>query len=155
MSKVDSVQFYIDLLSIAKEFDFTDKLQNRIVNHLLSEYRNDELAWDTMARRELEGFSYSAHTADDAAIPPAAGGSLTVTEKKKTSLKVINCVIIIKSLSQLKYILLFSNNLQTKRDQNSILIEACILRPPTQRWRMVKMCETGLDYISAKSLRRP
>ncbi|KAJ1529821.1 hypothetical protein ONE63_006562 [Megalurothrips usitatus] len=59
LKKVARVDFLIQLLDIAKEFSFTGKLQKKIVEDLLSKYPDEELTWDTMARRELEGLTYS------------------------------------------------------------------------------------------------
>ncbi|KAJ9578497.1 hypothetical protein L9F63_005226, partial [Diploptera punctata] len=56
--KIKDVKFIIDLLSIAKEHDFTVKLQSKMVGYMFGAYPNDELTWDTMARRELEGLAY-------------------------------------------------------------------------------------------------
>lgn len=59
MKKVDGVEFIIQLLDIAREFNFTGKLQKKIVEDLLNKYPDSELTWDTMARRELEGLPYA------------------------------------------------------------------------------------------------
>lgn len=58
IEKIHDVRFLIDLLAIAKEYDFTNKLQFKMVTYLMHTFSNDELTWDTMARRELEGLTY-------------------------------------------------------------------------------------------------
>ncbi|XP_046992575.1 U3 small nucleolar RNA-associated protein 6 homolog [Schistocerca americana] len=63
VKKVNEVSFIIGLLAVAKEFDFTNRLQMKIINDMLTRYPNDELTWDAMARRELQGLPYST---DDA-----------------------------------------------------------------------------------------
>ncbi|KAH0629235.1 hypothetical protein JD844_011165 [Phrynosoma platyrhinos] len=52
--KIKGSGFLLSLLSIAKLFDFTTDLQNEILENLQTEYTNDPLVWDYMARRELE-----------------------------------------------------------------------------------------------------
>nr|CAD7261308.1 unnamed protein product [Timema shepardi] len=59
VKRIHDVSFVISFLNTCKEFDFTENLQRKIVNDLLSTYPTDELTWDIMARRELEGLSYS------------------------------------------------------------------------------------------------
>ncbi|KAG8230907.1 hypothetical protein J437_LFUL002939 [Ladona fulva] len=59
VSKLKDVRFLINCLSISKEFNLTMNIQEKIVNDLVNNYHNEELTWDTMARRELEGLSYS------------------------------------------------------------------------------------------------
>ncbi|XP_026277503.1 U3 small nucleolar RNA-associated protein 6 homolog [Frankliniella occidentalis] len=74
MKKVDGVAFIIQLLDIAKEFSFTGKLQKKIVEDLLNKYPDEELTWDTMARRELEGLTYSdPHNSNQSPLEPLLG----------------------------------------------------------------------------------
>ncbi|PNF31407.1 U3 small nucleolar RNA-associated protein 6-like protein [Cryptotermes secundus] len=58
IKKIHDVHFLIDLLAIAKEYDFTSKLQFKMVTYMIQTFSNDEFTWDTMARRELEGLTY-------------------------------------------------------------------------------------------------
>ncbi|NXU84031.1 UTP6 protein, partial [Xiphorhynchus elegans] len=52
--KIKGVEFQLAVLSIAKLFDFTQDLQKEILENLQSNYTEDPLTWDYMARRELE-----------------------------------------------------------------------------------------------------
>ncbi|NWR82350.1 UTP6 protein, partial [Furnarius figulus] len=52
--KIKGVEFQLAVLSIAKLFDFTQDLQKEILENLQSNYTEDPLMWDYMARRELE-----------------------------------------------------------------------------------------------------
>ncbi|KFP73037.1 U3 small nucleolar RNA-associated protein 6, partial [Apaloderma vittatum] len=52
--KIKGVGFHLAVLSIAKQFDFTQDLQKEILESLQSKYADDPLMWDYMARRELE-----------------------------------------------------------------------------------------------------
>ncbi|XP_071442395.1 U3 small nucleolar RNA-associated protein 6 homolog [Hetaerina americana] len=80
VKKVKEVGFIINLLSIAKEYDFTQHLQEKITHDLLNYFPNEELTWDTMARRELEGLSYSPLAiAPNAAISTKGSGSTPST----------------------------------------------------------------------------
>ncbi|KAK7871763.1 hypothetical protein R5R35_014030 [Gryllus longicercus] len=56
--KIPDVPFLIGLLNIAKDYSFTEKLQAKMVKDLLSWFPNDELTWDALARRELEGLHF-------------------------------------------------------------------------------------------------
>uniref|UniRef100_A0A8B9ZZY3 UTP6 small subunit processome component n=1 Tax=Anas zonorhyncha TaxID=75864 RepID=A0A8B9ZZY3_9AVES len=51
--KIKGVEFHLAVLSIAKLFDFTQDLQKEILESLQTEYADDPLTWDYMARREL------------------------------------------------------------------------------------------------------
>ncbi|CAL7936304.1 unnamed protein product [Xylocopa violacea] len=53
--RIKDIKFIIQLLNIAKEYNSTEKLQNKIVSDMIQEYAHEPLMWDTMARRELEG----------------------------------------------------------------------------------------------------
>ncbi|XP_067003125.1 U3 small nucleolar RNA-associated protein 6 homolog [Anabrus simplex] len=79
--KVSDVAFLISLLSIAKDYSFTEKLQAKIVNDLLSRFPDDELTWDAMARRELEGLSYSADPPVSDALSPNNEASMEIVEE--------------------------------------------------------------------------
>ncbi|XP_040386768.1 U3 small nucleolar RNA-associated protein 6 homolog [Cygnus olor] len=52
--KIKGVEFHLSVLSIAKLFDFTQDLQKEILESLQTEYADDPLTWDYMARRELD-----------------------------------------------------------------------------------------------------
>uniref|UniRef100_A0A8B9IEE8 UTP6 small subunit processome component n=1 Tax=Anser cygnoides TaxID=8845 RepID=A0A8B9IEE8_ANSCY len=52
--KIKGVEFRLAVLSIAKLFDFTQDLQKEILESLQTEYADDPLTWDYMARRELD-----------------------------------------------------------------------------------------------------
>ncbi|NXL93096.1 UTP6 protein, partial [Alectura lathami] len=52
--KIKGVEFHLTVLSIAKLFDFTQDLQKEILESLQTEYADNPLTWDYMARRELE-----------------------------------------------------------------------------------------------------
>ncbi|XP_035414865.1 U3 small nucleolar RNA-associated protein 6 homolog [Cygnus atratus] len=52
--KIKGVEFHLAVLSIAKLFDFTQDLQKEILESLQTEYADDPLTWDYMARRELD-----------------------------------------------------------------------------------------------------
>lgn len=53
--RVKDIKFIIELLNITKDYNNTEKLQNKIVSDMIEEYTHEPLMWDTMARRELEG----------------------------------------------------------------------------------------------------
>ncbi|CAD1468129.1 unnamed protein product, partial [Heterotrigona itama] len=53
--RIKDIKFIIELLNIAKDYNNTEKLQNKIVSDMIEEYTHEPLMWDTMARRELEG----------------------------------------------------------------------------------------------------
>uniref|UniRef100_UPI0037E95A45 U3 small nucleolar RNA-associated protein 6 homolog n=1 Tax=Semicossyphus pulcher TaxID=241346 RepID=UPI0037E95A45 len=52
--KIKEAEFVISLLTIAAIFDFTKELQDFILQDLQSNYTEDSLTWDFMAKRELE-----------------------------------------------------------------------------------------------------
>uniref|UniRef100_A0A3Q3WGB1 Uncharacterized protein n=1 Tax=Mola mola TaxID=94237 RepID=A0A3Q3WGB1_MOLML len=52
--KIKEAEFVISLLDIAVIFNFTKELQDLILQDLQTNYTNDSLTWDFMAKRELE-----------------------------------------------------------------------------------------------------
>ncbi|TMS22978.1 U3 small nucleolar RNA-associated protein 6-like protein [Larimichthys crocea] len=52
--KIKEAEFVISLLNIAAIFDFTQELQDLVLQDLQANYTGDSLTWDFMARRELE-----------------------------------------------------------------------------------------------------
>ncbi|XP_034544080.1 U3 small nucleolar RNA-associated protein 6 homolog [Notolabrus celidotus] len=52
--KIKEAEFVLSLLNIAAIFDFTKELQDSILQDLQSNYTEDSLTWDFMAKRELE-----------------------------------------------------------------------------------------------------
>ncbi|NP_001079708.1 UTP6 small subunit processome component L homeolog [Xenopus laevis] len=50
---IKGAQFHLSLLSIAKEFDFTQDLQKEILTDLQSLHAQDPFTWDFMAQQEL------------------------------------------------------------------------------------------------------
>ncbi|XP_033211584.1 U3 small nucleolar RNA-associated protein 6 homolog [Belonocnema kinseyi] len=52
---VKEIKFFINLLSVTKDYENTDALQKKIINDMVKKYMNEPLVWDTMARRELQG----------------------------------------------------------------------------------------------------
>ncbi|XP_026160133.1 U3 small nucleolar RNA-associated protein 6 homolog [Mastacembelus armatus] len=52
--KIKEAEFVISLLNIATIFDFTKDLQDSILKDLQTNYKEDSLTWDFMAKRELE-----------------------------------------------------------------------------------------------------
>lgn len=54
----NDVDYMISLLDIATQYDFTEKLQQKISEHLLTNCWKSELMWYTMAQRELAGHHY-------------------------------------------------------------------------------------------------
>ncbi|KAL1129255.1 hypothetical protein AAG570_013784 [Ranatra chinensis] len=52
--KIKDVTFVVDLLCIAKNYNFTDQLQKKILDNLVKKFPKEELTWDTLAKRELE-----------------------------------------------------------------------------------------------------
>ncbi|CAB1416944.1 unnamed protein product [Pleuronectes platessa] len=52
--KIQEAEFVISLLTIAAIFDFTKELQESILQDLQTNYTEDSLTWDFMAKRELE-----------------------------------------------------------------------------------------------------
>ncbi|TKS67991.1 U3 small nucleolar RNA-associated protein 6 -like protein [Collichthys lucidus] len=52
--KITEAEFVISLLNIAAIFDFTQELQDLVLQDLQANYTGDSLTWDFMARRELE-----------------------------------------------------------------------------------------------------
>ncbi|XP_069701593.1 U3 small nucleolar RNA-associated protein 6 homolog [Periplaneta americana] len=85
MKKINDANFLISLLSIAKQYNFTHRLQTKMVNYLLTTYSNDEMTWDTMARRELEGLSYA--DLDASGENGVGAASLGSGEEKAITLK--------------------------------------------------------------------
>ncbi|XP_029017804.1 U3 small nucleolar RNA-associated protein 6 homolog isoform X2 [Betta splendens] len=53
--KIKEAEFVISLLNIAAIFDFTKELQESILQDLNSNYTDESLTWDFMAKRQLEG----------------------------------------------------------------------------------------------------
>jgi len=54
VKKIVDVTFIVDLLALAKEFNFTEAFQKKILDDLVKKFPNEELTWDTLAKRELE-----------------------------------------------------------------------------------------------------
>nr|BAN20997.1 hepatocellular carcinoma-associated antigen [Riptortus pedestris] len=54
IKKINDVTFLVDLLNIAEEYKFTSTLQNKIIEGMKTKFPNEEVTWDTLARRELE-----------------------------------------------------------------------------------------------------
>ncbi|KAK9973197.1 hypothetical protein ABG768_023940 [Culter alburnus] len=52
--KIKGAEFILSLLQIAAIFDFTKELQDTILQDLQSQYNEDYLMWDFMAKRELD-----------------------------------------------------------------------------------------------------
>ncbi|XP_051568036.1 U3 small nucleolar RNA-associated protein 6 homolog [Myxocyprinus asiaticus] len=52
--KIKGAEFVLSLLQIAAIFDFTKELQDTILHELQSQYHDDCLMWDFMAKRELD-----------------------------------------------------------------------------------------------------
>ncbi|XP_073808805.1 U3 small nucleolar RNA-associated protein 6 homolog isoform X1 [Danio rerio] len=52
--KIKGAEFVLSLLQIAAIFDFTKDLQDKILQDLQSQYSDDCLMWDFMAKRELD-----------------------------------------------------------------------------------------------------
>ncbi|XP_048054081.1 U3 small nucleolar RNA-associated protein 6 homolog [Megalobrama amblycephala] len=52
--KIKGAEFILSLLQIAAIFDFTKELQDTILQDLQSQYNDDYLMWDFMAKRELD-----------------------------------------------------------------------------------------------------
>ncbi|CAL1601610.1 unnamed protein product [Knipowitschia caucasica] len=52
--KIKEAEFVISLLKIAAIFDFTRELQDSILQDLQTNYTEDSVTWDFMAKRELE-----------------------------------------------------------------------------------------------------
>jgi U3 small nucleolar RNA-associated protein 6 len=60
-TKIHSIDFYVDLLGVFKEFPFAQKLEKMILKDMLEAFPCDPILWHTLAQRELEGL----HTKDD------------------------------------------------------------------------------------------
>lgn len=58
----DDVHYIISLLDIATQYEFTEKLQQKISEYLLTNCWKSELMWHTMAQRELTGHHYDKDT---------------------------------------------------------------------------------------------
>uniref|UniRef100_A0A8C5EG84 UTP6 small subunit processome component n=1 Tax=Gouania willdenowi TaxID=441366 RepID=A0A8C5EG84_GOUWI len=54
VGKIKEAGFVISLLNIATIFDFTKELQDLILNDLQTNYTEDSVTWDFMAKRELD-----------------------------------------------------------------------------------------------------
>ncbi|XP_066901466.1 U3 small nucleolar RNA-associated protein 6 homolog [Halyomorpha halys] len=54
IKKISDVTFLVDLLNIAQGYSFTSSLQEKIIEGMKSKYPNEEVTWDTLARRELD-----------------------------------------------------------------------------------------------------
>ncbi|CAK6953435.1 U3 small nucleolar RNA-associated protein 6 homolog [Scomber scombrus] len=52
--KINDAEFVISLLNIAAIFDFTKELQDSILQDLQTNYTEESVTWDFMAKRELE-----------------------------------------------------------------------------------------------------
>ncbi|XP_066560281.1 U3 small nucleolar RNA-associated protein 6 homolog [Amia ocellicauda] len=52
--KIPGAQFMLSLLTVARLFDFTQELQQTILQDLQCAHANDPMTWDFLARRELE-----------------------------------------------------------------------------------------------------
>ncbi|KAG7227669.1 hypothetical protein INR49_029430 [Caranx melampygus] len=52
--KIKEAEFVVSLLNIAMIFDFTKEIQDSILQDLQTNYTEDSLTWDFMAKRELE-----------------------------------------------------------------------------------------------------
>ncbi|KAF7659958.1 hypothetical protein LDENG_00290460 [Lucifuga dentata] len=52
--KIKEAEFVVSLLNIAAIFDFTKDLQDFILQDLQTQYTEDSMTWDFMAKRELE-----------------------------------------------------------------------------------------------------
>lgn len=73
--KIKGAEFVLSLLQIAAIFDFTKELQDTMLQDLQSQYNDDCLMWDFMAKREL-----------DAAVAPelqSAKGRASDTDRKE------------------------------------------------------------------------
>ncbi|KAG8041405.1 hypothetical protein G9C98_002393 [Cotesia typhae] len=63
--QIKDVTFIIKLLEITTNHKKTEKLQELIIGDLLKDYSYKPQVWDTMARRELAGFTYDPDGEDD------------------------------------------------------------------------------------------
>ncbi|KAH0560108.1 U3 small nucleolar RNA-associated protein 6 homolog [Cotesia glomerata] len=63
--QIKDVTFIIKLLEITTKHKNTEKLQDLIIGDLLKDYSYKPQVWDTMARRELAGFTYDPDGEDD------------------------------------------------------------------------------------------
>lgn len=54
VKKINDITFLVNLLNIAQGYDFTSSLQEKIIEGMKTKYPNEEVTWDTLARRELE-----------------------------------------------------------------------------------------------------
>ncbi|XP_051987149.1 U3 small nucleolar RNA-associated protein 6 homolog [Xyrauchen texanus] len=73
--KIKGAEFVLSLLQIAAIFDFTQELQDTILQELQSQYNEDCLMWDFMAKREM-----------DAAVAPerqSAKGRALATDRRE------------------------------------------------------------------------
>ncbi|XP_012267956.2 U3 small nucleolar RNA-associated protein 6 homolog [Athalia rosae] len=75
--RIKDIKFIIDLLNITKEYDNTEKIQNKIVCDMVEEYAHEPLMWDTMARRELEGL----------VLPSSSGTPMEIDTSEQSSLR--------------------------------------------------------------------
>lgn len=112
VKKIPDVAFVVDLLKLAQEYDFTKKLQNKIVNDMMMTFPSDELTWDTMAKRELQGFMFPT-------TPSNMATKLTMKEK------IGRCVAVyeesVKNLStERMWSLYLETLLELTRDQSQL-----------------------------------
>lgn len=81
---IKDVNFIIELLDIASKYKDTKDLQKIIMNNLVENFSDEPIMWDTWARREFKGLSYSSDQDDD---------SLGGKSKKKTLRDRLNSAI--------------------------------------------------------------
>lgn len=78
--EISDIEFFIDLLNIAENYEFTTSLQTIIVLDLMNQFSGHELTWNTLAQRELKGYHindiYSSNTTN----------STPLTSKKRIEL---------------------------------------------------------------------
>lgn len=55
VKKIQDVDYKVNLLTLAKNYQNSENIQNKIFSDLMKNHSEDELTWDTMAKRELEG----------------------------------------------------------------------------------------------------
>ncbi|KAL0276206.1 UNVERIFIED_CONTAM: hypothetical protein PYX00_003820 [Menopon gallinae] len=58
LTKISNVEFKVNILNLASEYSETKTLQNKIFQNLIKEHSEEEITWDMMAKRELQGISY-------------------------------------------------------------------------------------------------
>lgn len=71
-SNFKTVNFFIDALNMVQEFDFAKPLQDLILSDVMRKHADEELTWNMLAVRHINGFFYNAPETVDISIDSAS-----------------------------------------------------------------------------------